>query len=107
MPEQVEVLTRSSCFAEKLLANADRGRDPSANARDLIDLAFMAANWSEEDLRTGMATSQSAYGGAVRRELDAVLSSLSDADYRRRCLTALSVSDTVTFSHGLRALKQL
>ena len=106
-PFPVEVLTRSSCFAEKLLANADRGRDPSANARDLIDLAFMAANWSEEDLRTGMATAQSAYGGTVRRELDAVLSSLSDADYRQRCLDALSVTDTGAFGEGLRALRRL
>ena len=106
-PFPVEVLARPSCFAEKLLANADRGRDASANARDLIDLAFMAAHWPEEDLRTGMATAQSAYGDAVRRELDAVLSSLDDAQYRQRCLDALSVSDTGAFSEGLRALRQL
>ena len=106
-PFPVEVLTHSSCFAEKLLANADRGRDTSANARDLIDLAFMAACWSAEDLRTGLATAQSAYGDVVRRELDAVLSRLNDADYRQRCLAALSVSDTDAFSQGLRALRQL
>ena len=106
-PFPVEVLGRPSCFAEKLLANADRGRDPSANARDVIDLAFMAANWSEDDQLIGMATAQSAYGNVVRRELDAVVSSLNDADYRRRCLNALSVSDTGTLGRGLRALKRL
>ena len=106
-PFPVEVLGRPSCFAEKLLANADRGRDPSANARDVIDLAFMAANWSEDDQRIGMATAQSAYGDVVRRELDAVVSSLNDADYRRRCLNALSVSDTGTFARGLRALERI
>jgi len=106
-PFPVEVLARPSCFAEKLLANADRGRDPSANARDVIDLAFMAANWPEEDQRTGLATAHSAYGDVVRRELDAVLSSLDDAHYRQRCLVALSVSDTGAFSKGLRALRQL
>ena len=106
-PFPVEVLARPSCFAEKLLANADRGRDASANARDLIDLAFMAAHWPEEDLRTGMATAQSAYGDAVWRELEAVLSSLDDAQYRQRCLDALSVSDTGAFSEGLQALRQL
>ena len=106
-PFPVEVLARPSCFAEKLLANADRGRDPSANARDLIDLAFMAANWPEEDLHTGMATAQSAYGDVVRRELDAVLTSMNDADYRQDCLDALSVSDTDVLSQGLRALRQL
>ena len=105
-PFPVEVLARPSCFAEKLLANADRGRDASANARDLIDLAFMAAHWPEEDLRSGMATAQSAYGDAVRRELNAALSSLDDAQYRQRCLDVLSVSDTGAFSEGLRALRQ-
>ena len=106
-PFPVEVLARPSCFAEKLLANADRGRDASANARDLIDLAFMAAHWPEEDLRTGMATARSAYGDVVQRELDAALSRLNDADYRQRCLTALSVSDTGALGEGLRALSRL
>ena len=106
-PFPVEILARSACFAEKLLANADRGRDSSANSRDVIDLAFMAANWPEEELRSGMATAQSAYGDAVRRELDVALSSPSHADYRQRCLDALSVSDTGALSRGLRALRQL
>ena len=106
-PFPVEVLARPSCFAEKLLANADRGRDASAHARDLIDLAFMAAHWSEEDQRSGMATAQSAYGGVVRRELDAALSSLNDADYRQQCLTALSVSAVGALGGGLRALRRL
>ena len=106
-PFPVEVLARSSCFAEKLLANADRGGDRSTNARDLIDLAFMAAHWPEEDLRTGMATAQSVYGDAVQREMDAALSRLNDADYRQRCLTALSVSDTGALGEGLRTLRRL
>ena len=73
----------------------------------MIDLAFMAAHWSEEDLRTGMATAQSAYGDVVQRELEAALSRLNDADHRQRCLTALSVSDPNAFSQGLRALRRL
>ena len=106
-PFPVEVLARPSCFAEKLLANADRGRDASANARDLIDLAFMAAHWPEEDLHTGMATARSAYGDVVQRELDAALSRLNDAGYRQRCLDALSVSDTGALAEGLRTLRRL
>ena len=39
----VAILDRTSCIAEKLLAHADRGRDDSTHARDLVDLAFMAA----------------------------------------------------------------
>ena len=33
-PFPVEVLDRTSCIAEKLLARADRGRDESTHARD-------------------------------------------------------------------------
>ena len=85
-PFPVEVLARPSCFAEKLLANADRGRDPSANACDLVDLAFMAAHWPRDVLRDGMATAQSANDDVVRRELDAALSRLNDAAYRQHRL---------------------
>ena len=43
-PFPVEVPDRTSCIAEKLLAHADRGRDESTHARDLVDLAFMAGS---------------------------------------------------------------
>lgn len=41
----VSVLDRTLLFAEKLLANADRGRDDSIRQRDLIDLAAMREAW--------------------------------------------------------------
>ena len=106
-PFPVEVLDRTSCIAEKLLAHADRGRDETTHARDLIDLAFMMASWPDADLRSAMAVAESAYGAAVRRELAAGLSRFDDEEYRRNCIEALSISDPQVLNRGLRALKGL
>ena len=103
----VEVLDHSSCFAEKLLGNTDRGRDDSTKSRDLIDLAFMAASWSEDDQIAGMAIADSIYGRAVIRELDATLERIGDSAHRKKCIRALAVSDTRKLSRGLRALRKL
>ena len=72
-PLPVKVLDRTSCIAEKLLAHADRGRDESTHGRDLVDLAFMAASWPEEQTRAAMVLAESAYGAAVTRDLAAGL----------------------------------
>ena len=106
-PFPVEVLDRRSCFAEKLLANADRGRDGSTHARDLIDLAFMAGSWPEAHPRAAMAIAESAYGAAVARELGAALSRFDDPGHRRRCLEALSIGGTRTLARGLHVLRAL
>lgn len=106
-PFPVDVLDRTSCMAEKLLAHADRGRDDSTHARDLVDLAFMAGSWPEAHPRAAMAIAESAYGDAVARELGAGLSRFDDSDYRRRCLDALSVRRAGALALGLRILKEL
>jgi hypothetical protein len=41
----VPTLARHDMYAEKLLANADRGADPASGHRDLIDLGMMIAEW--------------------------------------------------------------
>ena len=106
-PFPVEVLDRTSCIAEKLLAHADRGRDESTHARDLIDLAFMAGSWSMEYVRAALAIAESAYGCAVMRELGEGLSRFDDATRRWRCIETLSIIDTRTLDRGLLALKEL
>lgn len=103
----VEVLDHASCVAEKVLANADRGRDESTRSRDLIDLAFMAASWSNDDLIAGMAAADTIYGDAVNRELDATLDRIEDSAYRQKCIRDLAVSDTRRLGRGLRALRNL
>ena len=106
-PFPVEVLDRTSCIAEKLLAHADRGRDESTFGRDLVDLAFMTGSWPDEHVRSGMVLAESAYGAAVRRELVAGLSRFDDDAHRRSCLEALSITDTRSLERGLLALRRL
>jgi hypothetical protein len=103
----VEVLDHTSAFAEKLLANTDRGRDASTRSRDLIDLAFMAASWSHNDFLAGMTAADSIYGMAVNRELEVALERIEDSAYRRNCVSDLAVSDTRKLGRGIRALRKL
>lgn len=101
----VPVLDAASCCAEKFLANADRWNDESALGRDVIDLAFMAAGWGREPLRTGLATATEAYGRVVEGDAKrAATKMLERADWRKRCVAALSISDTRTLLSGLRAV---
>ena len=46
----VMCLTRKHCFAEKFLANADRGLDTSTLSRDIVDLAFMGVSKASPSL---------------------------------------------------------
>lgn len=101
----VPALDAASCCAEKFLANADRWGDESVLGRDAIDLAFMAARWGREPLRAGVATATEAYGKVVGSDAKrAATKMLQRADWRRRCVAALSVSDTRTLLAGLRVI---
>jgi Nucleotidyl transferase AbiEii toxin, Type IV TA system len=101
----VQALDEASCCAEKFLANADRWGDESALGRDVIDLAFMAARWGREARRAGFAVATEAYGKAVARDAKrAATRMLERADWRRRCVAALNVSDTRTLLSGLRPI---
>jgi len=101
----VPALDAASCCAEKFLANADRWGDESVLGRDAIDLAFMAARWGREPLRAGLATATEAYGKVVAGDAKrAATKMLERPEWRRRCVAALSVSDTRTLLAGLRVV---
>ncbi len=101
----VAALDEASCCAEKFLANADRWGDESVLGRDVIDLAFMAARWGTEPVRAGLATATAVYGKAVTRDAKrAATKMLERADWRRRCVTALGITDTRTLLGGLRTV---
>jgi hypothetical protein len=101
----VPALDPISCCAEKILANADRGADAAFAGRDIIDLAFMAAHWGRDPVAAGLAIAADAYGRAARRDLkQAATRMLERADWRRRCLTALDITDAHTLLSGLRLL---
>ncbi len=61
----VACLDHASCFAEKLLANADHGRDTAFLARDVIDLAFMLEAWPASEALAGAERARRAYGPIV------------------------------------------
>jgi hypothetical protein len=101
----VPCLDHASCFAERLLANADRGRDDAVLGRDAIDLAFMVEAWSPADALAGAERARRAYGPIVDDAMRAAAQRLLDAeDHRKRCIAALRVVHVKTMLQGLRKL---
>lgn len=101
----VPALDARSCCAEKFLANADRWNDESVLGRDAIDLAFMAVRWGREPLGVGLEVATAAYGKVVARAARrAATKLLEQPAWRRRCIAALSLTDTRTLLSGLRVL---
>lgn len=106
--ENVPILSldRVSCFAEKLLANADRWSDKSVMSRDIIDLAFMVSHWGEIS-QEAFEIAESAYGKVVRKNLINAVSLLqSDDIYRRRCIEAMDINDKERLKAGLEMVAQ-
>lgn len=101
----VTCLTRRHCFAEKFLANVDRGLDASTLSRDIVDLAFMIEGWSRNDADAGMAIAKMAYGDSVLRSIAAVTRKMrEDKIYRNRCVGGLAISEPKILSAGIKAL---
>lgn len=104
----VPVLDRTTCFAEKWLANADRWNDSAVLSRDAIDLAFMLQAWGEGEARAGAALAADAYGSAIRISgLGACAKLRAGTPYRAQCAANLGISDAKSLSAGLRKLEKL
>jgi len=104
----VACLSHRCCFAEKFMANSDRGLDMSTLSRDIVDLAFMIQGWSVEDAEAGLALAMTAYGKTVPDAISAVIEKMTqDRAYRSRCINGLAITEPETFSRGLRALAKL
>jgi hypothetical protein len=102
----VPVLRPEYVVAEKLLANADRGLDDSTSARDLIDLAFAAANFATPVLDRGFLLAEEVYGTAIGRYLEAALQAFRDRKRAAACIASLAVDDVATLRRGLRVLRK-
>lgn len=100
-------LTRKHCFAEKFLANADRGLDASTLSRDIVDLAFMVHGWSRTDADAGLTIAKGAYGDSVLRSLAAVVQAMEDKGYRNRCIEGLAITTPKVLTAGLKTLGSL
>lgn len=101
----VPCLDHVSCLAEKFLANTDRGLDKATRSRDLIDLAFMAADWSDREVKKGFELAEEAYGASVSRTLRSTLDLFSDKSHRNHCVADLGVDNSRHLTRGLKKLQ--
>lgn len=87
----IATLTPLDLVASKLLANSDRWGDDGVFNRDVIDLAMMQPRLPL--LRQAIAKAESAYGQAIRADLEKAIQRLQ---YRQgwleRCMQALAMS---------------
>lgn len=103
-PVPIPCLDRVSCFAEKLLANADRWADRSVLSRDIIDLAFMVNHWGNIP-QEAFAVAENAYGVSVNKSLKkAVELVLTDHSYLERCITIMAITDKELLVNGLNMI---
>ncbi len=104
----VPVLSLTCAIAEKLLANADRGRAKEHRARDVIDLAFVSLKARAADFESAFRIAEAPYGRVVVRELDEVLKMLRlDAKFRAQCVSDLMIEDVGALKRGLTRLNSL
>lgn len=100
----VDCLSRSDCFAIKLLANSDRWPDRQDLARDLIDLAALRLAFGPIP-EEAWGKAEGAYKSAVRQDLRKALALFADDDkHRRRCFEGLRVKDPALIQRGLSLL---
>lgn len=101
----VPTLTIADQFAEKLMANADRGLDRSVAYRDAIDLGFLSM--AEGAIpAAAVAKAESAYGRDIRRYMNNVLERLGqpeERDYAARVLAMMPDDVDGAIQHLQRA----
>lgn len=104
--DNIVMLSRESAFAEKFMANADRGLDHATLARDVVDLAHMVLAWGMTEAKAGLRVAEASYGKEIQARLEAVISELQDdRAWRTRCERELAVADPKLLRRGLQALQ--
>jgi hypothetical protein len=87
----VRTLSREDMYAEKLLANADRGLDRSTLSRDLIDIAMMVRAWGPIP-GSSWSKARGAYGQHVDDMYKRAVSLVLDGCYLASCLQKMEMS---------------
>ena len=101
----VPCLDRTCCFAEKVLANADRGLDESVASRDVIDLAYMIEAWGMQAFIQGTLGACDAYGKGAEAAVRASAQKLLEKKtYFKKCVTSHAITDLKTLVSGLRRI---
>ena len=87
----IATLTPLDMATSKLLANSDRWNDDGVFSRDIIDLAMM--NPSLALLKLAVAKAETAYGQAIRIDLDKAINRLKTRpDLLERCMQAMGMT---------------
>ena len=87
----IATLTPLDMATSKLLANSDRWNDDGVFSRDIIDLAMM--NPSLALLKLAVAKAETAYGQAIRLDLDKAINRLKTRpDLLERCMQAMGMT---------------
>ncbi len=85
---KVPTLSREDLYAEKLLANADRGMDKATMSRDLIDLSMMLEGWGPVPSGAWEKATK-AYGSQVARSLGNTLTLIENRGHLAWCLVRM------------------
>lgn len=88
----LSVLTRADLYAQKLLANADRGLDTSVMSRDIIDMAMMIKGWGPIPTEA-WDKAYAAYGQLLAKTFHQSVRMITDRDYLRKCLRKMQMDD--------------
>ena len=103
----IATLTPLDMATSKLLANSDRWGDDGVFNRDIIDLAMM--NPSLVLQRQAVAKAETAYGQAIRQDLDEALQRLQNRHgWLERCMQAMAINlPKAVVWKNLRALRKV
>lgn len=86
----IATLSPLDMAASKLLANSDRWNDDGVFNRDIIDLAMMEPSLAL--LRASIAKAETAYGSAIRRDMDKAIDRLQHRDqWLERCMKVMAM----------------
>lgn len=86
----VPTLSKKCLFAEKLLANTDRGLDKSSLSKDMLDIIMMEHEWGFDEGSLAMA--EGAYRSGVMKSYNASIRMLSENRvYLDKCLESAKI----------------
>ena len=100
----VPVLSREDLYAEKLLANTDRGLDRSALSRDMIDLGMMIDRWGPIPPDAWRRVTE-VYGDAAIKAFKKSRTMLNNERYASSCLSSMNM-DVELLPRIMAALKR-
>ncbi|MGF6709063.1 hypothetical protein QFZ41_000027 [Luteibacter sp. W1I16] len=92
--EGIPVLGHVDSYAEKLLANTDRGMDRSTMSRDIIDLAMMIKAWGPIPAQS-LAKAEAAYGSSVLHAWEKSVTLVTDTTYLSRSMETMSMDEAL------------